>query len=123
MVKTPSASGRPSAGRPEAVGASRRLWTLFGLLALLQVMDLATTYIALTKGAREGNPALSSLLFTPAAPLLKVIALAGLAILIVLSTNWGRPAPARVLTAARLIVLVYVGIVANNIIIVCRLPR
>lgn len=117
IIETQSSSSRS----PRPVGAARRLWSLFAVLALLQAMDLATTYVALAKGGREGNPVLRDLLFSPAAPLLKAIALVVLAILIVLSTNRHRHAPASLLTVTRWIVFIYIGIVANNIIVVRRL--
>jgi hypothetical protein len=94
---------------------SRRLWVLFWLLVLLQAMDLVTTYLALASGAHEGNPALRGILFTPLAPLIKAFPLVFLAILIVRGTTRGRPAPARLLTAARVIASLYLLIVANNV--------
>ena len=103
-----------------AVGVARRLWILFWLLVVLQAMDLATTYAALAKGAHEGNPALRGLLFTPVAPALKSLALVFFAILIVRSTNRGRPAPERLLAACRFVALIYLLIVANNVFLVMR---
>jgi len=101
---------------------SFRLWAMFWLIVSLQAMDLATTYMALAAGAREGNPVLSGLLFTPAAPLFKAFAVVFLAILVVHSTTRGRPAPARLLVATRIIVLVYFAIVVNNTLLALRLP-
>lgn len=86
----------------------------------LQALDLATTYVALAAGAHEANPALRGFLFTPAAPVLKAFALVFLAILIIRSTARGWPAPARLLIVARLIVLIYLGIVANNLLLALR---
>ena len=83
-------------------------------------MDLGTTYLALQTGAVEGNPAFRGLLFTPAAPLLKIIALIFFAILIIRGTTRGRPAPGHLLMATRLLALVYLAIVANNLLIIAR---
>ena len=83
-------------------------------------MDLGTTYLALASGAVEGNPAFRGLLFTPAAPLLKVFALIFLALLIVRGTSRGRPTPEHLLIAARLLSIVYLAIVANNVILIAR---
>lgn len=103
------------------VRLSRHLWTLFWVVVGLQALDLATTYVALaTRQAHEGNPIFRGLLFTPGAPVFKVFALVFLAILIVRSTNWEMPAPGRLLTVTRLIVLFYLGIVANNVILLLR---
>jgi uncharacterized protein DUF5658 len=102
------------------LASSGRLWTLFGLLVVLQAMDLATTYLALARGAHEGNPILRDFLFTPAVPVLKALALAFLATLIVRSASWGRPAPVRLLAVTRLIVVIYIGIVANNALLILR---
>jgi len=102
------------------LASSGRLWTLFGLLVVLQAMDLATTYLALARGAHEANPILRDFLFTPALPVLKALALAFLAALIVRSANWGRPAPVRLLAVTRLIVVIYIGIVANNALLILR---
>ena len=104
----------------EVFASSGRLWTLFGLLVVLQAMDLATTYLALASGAREANPILRDFLFTPALPVLNVLALAFLATLIVRSAIRGRPAPVRLLAVTRLIVVIYIGIVANNILLILR---
>ena len=98
----------------------RQLWVLFWLLAVLQAMDLGTTYLALQTGAVEGNPAFRGLLFTPAAPLLKIIALIFFAILIIRGTTRGRPAPGHLLMATRLLAVVYLAIVANNLLIIAR---
>ena len=88
------------------------------MLAFLQVVDLATTYFAIvTRVAHEGNPFLTGVLFTPDAPILKAFALVFLAILIVRSTSGGRPAPARLLIAVRVIVVLYLAIVLNNVIV------
>src|SRR5690348_9294963 len=100
--------------------ASGRLWALFGLLVVLQAMDLETTYLALARGAREANPMLRHFLFTPVAPVLKALALVFLAILIVRSVNWGRPAPVRLLAVTRLIIVIYFGIIANNALLILR---
>ena len=49
---------------------------------------------------------------------LKAVALAFLATLIVRSANRGLPAPVRLLAVTRLIVVIYLGIVANNALLV-----
>jgi hypothetical protein len=105
---------------PALARFSRRLWVLFWLLALLQAMDLVTTYLALASGAHEGNPALRAILFTPLAPLIKAFPLILLAILIVRGTTRGRPAPAHLLTATRVLASVYLVIVANNVALIAR---
>lgn len=111
-------NGRFATRFPARNGLAGQLWTLFWLLALLQVVDLATTYFAIvTKVAHEGNAFLTGLVFTPLAPVLKAFALVFLAILIVRSTNGGRPAPARLLVAARVTVVLYLAIVLNNVIV------
>lgn len=96
------------------------LWMLFALLVVLQALDLATTYLALAGGAREGNPVLRGLMFTPVAPILKALALVFLAALIVRSVNWGWPLPARLLATTRLIVVIYIGVVAHNALLILR---
>jgi uncharacterized protein DUF5658 len=112
---------RPSVDQEaRGVGASVLLWTLFWLLAALQAMDLGTTMAVVAAGAHEANPVLRGLLFTPVAPVLKAAPLVFLAILIVRSTKRGRPAPARLLIATRLTVLIYLAIVSNNLILILR---
>lgn len=119
------------ANRPAPTGAARldrkrhrhtssSLWLLFALLVLLQALDLLTTYLAVAGGAREGNPMLRGLMFTPIAPVLKALALVFLAVLIVRSVNRGRPLPARLLATTRLIVLIYLVVVANNALLILR---
>lgn len=111
----------PSAAESVAPGhLTRQLWVLFWLLAILQAMDLITTYLALQTGAVEGNPAFRGVLFTPAAPLLKIAALIFFAMLIIRGTTRGRPTPEHLLIAVRLLALVYLAIVANNILIIAR---
>jgi hypothetical protein len=120
-VTTRSREGR-SGGQPVAAArVSRQLWLLFWLLLLLQLADIASTYIALAAGAREGNVALRGLLHTPAIFVTKAFALVFLAILVVRSTTSGRPAPRRLLIATRAIALIYLAIVANNMILALRL--
>jgi uncharacterized protein DUF5658 len=114
-------NGRPAAQPSALLRPSRQLWALFWLLALLQAMDLATTYLALAGGGtREGNPAFRRLLFTPAAPLIKGFVLVFFAILIVSSTNRGRPAPGHLLIASRVLVILYLIIVGHNVTLAMR---
>ncbi len=120
VLKEQGARDRPVIRPAEILASSGRLWTLFLLLVVLQAMDLGTTYLAMARGAREANPILRDFLFTPAAPVLKALALAFLATLIVRSANRGRPAPVRLLAVTRLIVVIYLGIVANNVLLILR---
>lgn len=116
----PAPAGAARLGRERHRRTSGSLWLLFALLVVLQALDLLTTYLALAGGAREGNPMLRGLMFTPLAPVLKALALVFLAILIVRSVNWGRPLPARLLVTTRLIVLIYLVVVANNALLILR---
>jgi len=112
-VRSAAASAAPS-------HLTRQLWVLFWLLAILQAADLFTTYLALETGAVEGNPAFRGLLFTPAAPLLKIAVLIFFAMLIIRGTTRGRPTPEHLLIATRLLAVVYLAIVGNNILIIAR---
>lgn len=116
----PTPTGAARLGGRSHRHTSSSLWLLFALLVVLQALDLLTTYLALAGGAREGNPMLRGLMFTPIAPVLKALALVFLAILIVRSVNWGRPLPARLLVTTRLIVLIYLVVVANNVSLILR---
>lgn len=87
------------------------------MLATLQVLDLITTYELLIDGGREGNIFLRELILTPAVPVVKALALAFLAILVVRSIDHGRPAPQRLRTAMWFIITFYVLVVANNLFI------
>ncbi len=94
------------------------LWRLFWLIVILQAADLLTTYLALASGhAHEGNAFVRELIATPIAPVLKGSAILFLGGLMVLSTKYGWPKPRLLFTAVGVIVLVYVGIVANNLLV------
>ena len=91
------------------------LWRLFWVLAVLQAADLLTTYQVLASGGHEGNVFMRATILTPAAPMLKTLALVFFASLILMSARWGRPAPRRLMYAAYGLIAVYAVIVANNL--------
>jgi hypothetical protein len=92
------------------------------VLAVLQAVDLITTYQVLASGSHEGNWFMRAVILTPFAPVMKVLPLAFFAALIMLSTTRGRPAPGRLIIAAYVVVAVYVVIVGNNLTL-ALLPR
>lgn len=95
--------------------SSRTLWGLFWALAVLQLVDLVTTYEFLATGkGREGNVFMKSFIHTPMAPVLKAFALIFLATLIVGSMTRGRPAPHRLMVMMWVILAAYVVIALNN---------
>lgn len=113
--------GRPGERPASAARVAWQLWALFWLLLVLQAGDLASTYLALGAGAREGNVILRGVLYTPGIVVAKACALLFLAALIVRSTTLGRPAPRRLLVGARVIAVAYLAIVTNNLIVAARL--
>lgn len=70
---------------------------------------------------REGNPLVATVLFTPYAPLIKMLPLAFLAALTISSTRCGRPSPRRLVRVALGLVIVYIAIVVNNLALALRL--
>ncbi|MDR7419358.1 MAG: DUF5658 family protein [Armatimonadota bacterium] len=106
----------PEPTRSSSVSSSE-LWRLFSGLAVLQVLDLITTYEFLVDGAHEGNVFLRELILTPAVPVLKAFALVFLAILVIRSVDHGRPPRRRLRAAMWFILAVYVLIVVNNALI------
>ena len=90
------------------------LWRLFWALAALQIVDLASTYLIITRGGREGNIFMRDVIHTPLAPVVKGFALLFLAGLIVSSRQRGRPAPHRLTMITWLILGIYVVTVLNN---------
>jgi uncharacterized protein DUF5658 len=96
-------------------GSTARLWRLFWILALLQAIDLITTYGVLSLGGREGNFFMRKVILTPMAPLLKTLALIFFALLIIGSTARGRPSPQRLTLVAFGLVALYLLVVINNV--------
>ena len=96
-------------------GSTARLWRLFWVLAVLQVVDLVTTYGVLLSGGHEGNVFMRRVILTPMAPLLKTLALIFFALLIIGSTARGRPSPQRLTLVAFGLVALYLLVVINNI--------
>jgi hypothetical protein len=102
-------------------GLPLTLWRHFWALAILQAVDLATTYWGFASGlGREGNVLLRGLELTPAAPVLKVFALIFLALLIIRSTRHGVPAPRRLLIVTSTTLVFYTLIVLNNVLVLLR---
>ena len=95
-------------------GSTAMLWRLFWVLAVLQVVDLITTYRVLSLGGREGNFFMRKVILTPMAPLLKTLALIFFALLIIGSTARGRPSPQRLTLVAFGLVALYLLVVINN---------
>ena len=96
-------------------GSIPRLWRLFWVLAVLQAVDLITTYVVLSMGGREGNLFMRKVILTPMAPLLKTLALIFFALLIIGSTARGRPSPQRLTLVAFGLVALYLLVVINNV--------
>ena len=90
------------------------LWRLFWALAALQVADLATTYVIIGRGGREGNVFMRQVIHTPLAPVTKGFALLFLAALIFSSLERGRPGPRRLTLITWVILGIYVVTVLNN---------
>ncbi|MCL6553137.1 MAG: DUF5658 family protein [Firmicutes bacterium] len=99
-------------------GQFRTLWRQFWVIAVLQVADLHTTYLVLEKGGREGNVFMKSLILTPLAPVVKALALAFFAALIVGSHRYGHPSPRRLAIAAWVVLGIYLVTIINNLAIV-----
>src|SRR5438093_13041809 len=82
---------------------TRELWRWYILLLIANELDLAYTYVGLSRGAfLEGNPWLGPLLLTWWPIRVKVICLAGLALGILVSLEAGLPRQRRVLRARRM---------------------
>jgi hypothetical protein len=96
-------------------GWTALLWRLFWVLAVLQAVDLVTTYKVLSSGGYEGNFFMRKVILTPMAPLLKTLALIFFALLIIGSTARGRPSPRRLTFVAYGLVALYLVIVINNL--------
>ena len=104
-----------------STGLAGTLWRHFWALAVLQAADQATTYWAFSTGAgREGNIVLRGLELTPAAPVLKALAMIFLALLIVRSTRRGVPAPRRLLILTSTTLVAYILILLNNVRVLLR---
>lgn len=91
------------------------LWRLFWALAALQVADLATTYLLIGRGGREGNIFMREVVLTPLAPVTKGFALIFIAALIFSSLERGRPAPHRLTVIIWVIASIYLVTVLNNV--------
>jgi len=96
-------------------GSTARLWRLFWVLAVLQAVDLVTTYKVLSLGGHEGNVFMRKVILTPMAPLLKTLALIFFALLIIGSSARGRPSPQRLTVVAIGLVALYLLVVINNV--------
>src|SRR5437879_12950047 len=82
---------------------SRELWRWYILLLIANELDLAYTYVGLSRGAfLEGNPWLGPLLLTWWPIAIKVICLAGLALGLLVILEAGLPRQPRVLPALRI---------------------
>jgi len=91
------------------------LWRLFSILVVLQAADLVTTYYGLIGGAREGNIFIRGSHAMVIAAILKTVALGFFLVLILRSRISGRPEPARLLTMASRVTIMYVVILVNNL--------
>lgn len=100
-------------------------WIAFWLVVALQIADLASTQLLLASGrAHEGNAFVERVLSVPGAPLLlKAAPIFFLSGLIVLSVRRGWPSPGRLLVTICVIMVVYVGVVANNVLLLVSLAR
>lgn len=94
---------------------SSRLWRLFWVIAILQAIDLATTYLILLLGGREGNIFMRRMILTPVAPLAKALALVFFAVLIMRASSRGRPSPSRLIVAAYVVIAAYTVVTVNNV--------
>src|SRR3989442_12935738 len=82
---------------------TRELWRWYILLLIANELDLAYTYVGLSRGAfLEGNPWMGPLLLTWWPITVKVICLAGLALGILGILEAGLPRQRRVLRALRM---------------------
>src|SRR5205809_7853177 len=90
---------------------SRELWRWYILLLIANELDLAYTYVGLSRGAfLEGNPWLGPLLLTWWPIAIKVICLAGLALRTLVILEAGFPPPRRVLRALHGATAVYTAL-------------
>ena len=104
---------------------SRELWRWYILLLIANELDLAYTYVGLSRGAfLEGNPWLGPLLLTWWPIIVKVICLAGLALGILVILEAGLPRQRRVLRALRMATAVYTAVLILHIVnLLTSLPR
>src|SRR5439155_2367228 len=95
------------------------------LLLIANELDLAYTYVGLSRGAfLEGNPWLGPLLLTWWPIAIKVICLAGLALGILVILEAGLPRQRRVLRALRVATAVYTAVLILHIVnLLTSLPR
>jgi Domain of unknown function (DUF5658) len=96
------------------------LWRIFWVVAVLQGIDLITTYAVLVSGGREGNVFMRRVILTPFAPFLKISALVFFAALIAASARFGRPSARRLSIAGYAVLIFYVLIDINNTVVLFK---
>lgn len=104
---------------------SRELWRSYILLFIANELDLAYTYFGLSRGVfLEGNPWLRPMLLTWWPIAVKVVALGGLALGILVILEAGLPRQRRVLSALRMATAVYAAVVVLHLVnLLTSLPR
>ncbi len=104
---------------------TRELWRWYILLLIANELDLAYTYVGLSRGAfLEGNPWLGPLLLTWWPIIVKVICLAGLALGILVILEAGLPRQRRVLRVLRMATTIYTAVVVLHVVyLVASLSR
>lgn len=96
---------------------SRELWRWFLLLVIANELDLAYTYVGLSRGVfQEANPILRPHLYTWWPIALKVIALTGLALGIAAVVRHGFRRQQMVLEAVRITTAVYLVILVIHVV-------
>lgn len=96
----------------EPVAAARPVRPLLVALAVLNTLDIVTTYVAIHLGAHEANPLLGWAIHTPIPFLLKVG---------VLGLIWytaGQLSAERVRPKLRFIIIVYTVVVLSNLLVI-----
>jgi len=96
---------------------SRELWRSYVLLFIANELDLVFTYFGLVRGVfLEGNPWLRPLLLTWWPIIVKVTALGGLALGILVILEAGVPRQRRVLSALRMATAVYTAVLVLHVV-------
>lgn len=96
---------------------SRELWRSYVLLFIANELDLVYTYFGLSRGAfLEGNPWLRPLLLTWWPIVVKLIALGGLALGILVILEAGLPRQLRVLRVLRMATAIYTAVLVLHLV-------
>ena len=96
---------------------TRELWRWYILLLIANELDLAYTYVGLSRGAfLEGNPWMGPLLLTWWPITVKVTALGGLGLGILVILEAGVPRQRRVLSALRMATAVYTAVLVLHVV-------